>query len=1536
MSSRPLFRSAAAALCAAALLAPGSVRAELFPAGSLIIPTQSNYQDACAVVSTYGLVYSVLRANDGLRATPSLASGAWQTPITVHWVYSSSKKSPNRCVPTNLDYVALYKGSNATPITATPGGVWDDGCDFRLNNNAGVPATLVNNANTAVASDVISWPTINTTNSVGVALAYPNFKTRTVKYDLAVGTNVNSLGYSGGAFVISAGDANAFLALLQGTVSTKDKAGNTIDFSPFKSNGASTCAVTASGSRAIFTTTIPGDTGNAFANVHAVNVHRAKVGFTADDNQKINASPPKIGLLQSNVRDFSDENGNSVLTGSGGIPGGVKGTQLRFYLKSAGLDYPAAGGCHPESYNASYVGASPWPAVYNLCGNGKGVSGQIYDNLDLIDIAGIGGPLTPAIPGGLINKLDGSGKPYYQILWAPHWAGETSTIGGVSCDATCIQTALTNIGTFLQDTLHAHGLLAECASIGTLEGSWDSSQSNPDYNVARTETQSLTCQAGADPTKCVTPTPATTPAAPGLKHDMGNTGVYLPNCTDPTTASGSVCAHFANPSSPFSQIGDYKWYAYSGAVGNYLNANSKGAIYRPSGVVPLIYTVNSLNTSTIATDPRSLAQSDNVTFIQRDNSKREAQIIYLGGHNFTPDVAGTRVALNTMLALGQVLDSKPTAFTGPTVYGNTVVTPLYDRITTPGVPVTWTAFDTSDPSAWIFPFHSGTIRLFSLSSLAAGGNSYQSNNTTAAAVVVPAPVNRNVFTYLGARLETDDRFLPPSYRSGTGTGVLQLGWRPVNIAGGSLTDSGCVDVYGIGPVGSGSSTYAGMVPVVGGNGVCDLQESLALSITAADLGSDFGASETSAIRNKLQLNAELWKAQSVLSMVRGFCYSTGVGGVPNLTPTNANCNVGGSSNVTNLGGFVHSQAAVIPASPLIPDAPTGKVRPTMIYAGALDGQLHAFYLASPSSTEVGYTGPATSIAKTLPDNGVNRPSADTVFNTPRSSFPSGLANGTELWSFIPPGQLPLLKDNKALVDSAPAVADVFGDFAGDGQRTWRTVLVASAGGSNREVFALDVTNPLKPTMLWDLQAPSSNPGVPYATSALQGDDTGTGTACVGTCSARAKAFDWQNRCRAVDLGAGTCRPANYALFPAADNCLSGVCGRQDTGLYNYDRLGASQSVSIGTLRRNNAPVFAAFIATNEPNGNGVNVFAIDLVTGQKLWEWNNPFDPTTYTGLFADKALGAGNTPPVGVSIVSRSLDDQINSLYVGDDEGSLWELDASDGRNNTAYGLTMGGGCLSTPGSCNFPLSQAYDEGQNSAQPISTLSTLFVVRPDIPATSVFKDYIGQTLLAYGTAGTDTVSAISTTVNGAVHLLPISPSLRDNASDIKGDTSGVKLTHAVEKGVAYEVAKTKGGAGTAYFPQVLTGGNRIFGSIVADLTTGRLYFGTTVGASSGIDSRGALSGSIYQLDTTVTSGSPLSTVGAATGGVGGTLAMSYDATTGAATLIASTDKDVFVIKPANSTALPPSTTRAVYTLDGSDQGAQGLVGWILRGSGREN
>jgi len=1525
-----------AALCAAAL-APVPALAATFPAQSLIIPTQSSYQDPCGMVSTYGLIYSVLRANDGFRATGT-AVGNFTGPITIHWVYRTLKGSPNRCVPTNLDNVRAGASavSPAADITTT---TWNDGCDFRLDNSSGVPATLVNNSLPAAANDSTSWTTIDTSgNALGRALAFPNYASRTVKFNGTAATNVTSLQYSGGAFVISASDAPGFLDLLSGTAAVRDAAGNAIDFSAFKTNGAGTCNVSVNGSnQAVFS-------GGALASaaVHKVNIHRAQVPFIADDNARMNGAPPKIGLLQSVDHDYADEGGTSVLTGKNrgdsdpilpgkivGTPTGIKGTQLKYYLRSAGLDFAQAGGCPSGAYN------DPNTNTYNsaaagLCPNGAGVAGQIYDNLDAKDFS-----------SGLINGTT-NGKPNYSVIWAPHWEGRPWKTTGAGCDATCIAAAQAALVTFLEDTSTPRGFLAECATIGFLEGAVNTNEAatyttacNPGYTggnptatvggcypneryINNTNgTQSLTCQASATPGVCATAGSATAAGPLGLTHDLPDVNRRLDNCTDPTATSGSPCIHFAQPGTPFSQVGDYRWWSYSGGVPNYYPAS--GAMYTPS-TQRLLYAVNSLNTATILTDPASQAVADNVTLIQRGGDRNKAQIVYLGGHNYTPDVAGTRIALNTLMALGLVIDTRESAFVGPTVYGDTVLVPTYNRITSQAIPVSWHTFDPSSPSYWLFPYHTGNLRVDNLASLAVGTNAY--NNSAQRYIgVMPAPGQRNLFTYLGGHVSATDSQLPTSYRSTYSHGVAQIGWVPVSFDQSSLDSASTsyTDQFHIGPLtsppGSANPTYAGMV--AGGTlpSISDLQEALGLSITAQELGNDNGATlvEQLAVLTKLNSAPEKTKTRTLIQMVRGFCYST-----LSFTPTNAQCYQLGASNVAHLGGLVHSQPAVVPASALIPEGPTGKHRPTVAYVGGLDGQLHAFYMPS-DGNDAGYTGPATAITD------VN-PAASTIFSNPTTGGFSIPASGTELWAFIPPGQLPFLQTNTAQVDSSPAVSDVFGDFDGTGIRTWRTVLVASAGGSNREVFALDITNPLKPTLLWDIQSSYDSTQLNYAPAVLANDDTGK--------TSNAQAFNWQNRCRALDVTAGTCRAATYVLPPAADDCAGAVCGRLASGLFNYSHLGASQSVSVGVLRRNNAPIYAAFIATNEAGGQGIYVFGIDLVTGAKLWEWNNPYDRESYSATNPRKYAGTGNTPPAGVTVVSRSLDDQVNSVYVGDDEGSLWELDASNGINNTGYAVGLG--CSDTSGSCNFPLNQAYGYSNalfssvDNPQPISTLPTVFRVRSDIPATGIFARYVGQVMLAYGTAGTDSVASVSSPqVSGAVHLLPVGISMRDTVPDLlTGSQAPAKLVHAAAKGVVYEAGLNKDGTGTAMFPQALSSGNRVYGSIAVD-QNGRLFFGTTNGSVTDIDSRGALTGSLYQINTAATSGNALSTFGGAVGGVGGSLGVGYNSS-GQLILVVSTDANLGV--PTPPTAPLP---RQVPPGAGASAPAAGLLGWFIRKAGYE-
>ncbi len=90
------------------------------------------------------------------------------------------------------------------------------------------------------------------------------------------------------------------------------------------------------------------------------------------------------------------------------------------------------------------------------------------------------------------------------------------------------------------------------------------------------------------------------------------------------------------------------------------------------------------------------------------------------------------------------------------------------------------------------------------------------------------------------------------------------------------------------------------------------------------------------------------------------------------------------------------------------------------------------------------------------------------------------ATGVESWAYIPSFVLPNLKaladDNYAnahqfYVDGSPTVSDVWNGSA------WRTVLVAGLNGGGKGYYALDVTNPASPTVLWEFS--DANLGYSY-------------------------------------------------------------------------------------------------------------------------------------------------------------------------------------------------------------------------------------------------------------------------------------------------------------------------------------------------------------------------------------------------------------------------------------------------------------------------
>lgn len=273
-------------LVTSAVLVGGATSAradKTFNIGSLIIPANAAYQSDCGAVAMYGLVYDVLRANAFLEANRAAIcpthSASQTCAIELHYAVNANKLSPNRCTPTNKDAGPAYPGV-PSPTHNDPN--WNDGCDFEVFSAVTTPVKRVNNVTSPpnAGTDV----NVATNATTGVSTVYPQFGGRTVVNTTTTpATDVTTVRYSGGPFVIDAIDAPLFLKLLSGTSLAagiplaKDSSGNTIDFSPFRT-GAGACA---------FGTSIGG----------YVNVHRAQAVFTAPVLRTFSAAPPRVALL---------------------------------------------------------------------------------------------------------------------------------------------------------------------------------------------------------------------------------------------------------------------------------------------------------------------------------------------------------------------------------------------------------------------------------------------------------------------------------------------------------------------------------------------------------------------------------------------------------------------------------------------------------------------------------------------------------------------------------------------------------------------------------------------------------------------------------------------------------------------------------------------------------------------------------------------------------------------------------------------------------------------------------------------------------------------------------------------------------------------------------------------------------------------------------------------------------------------------------------------------------------------------------------
>jgi type IV pilus assembly protein PilY1 len=686
------------------------------------------------------------------------------------------------------------------------------------------------------------------------------------------------------------------------------------------------------------------------------------------------------------------------------------------------------------------------------------------------------------------------------------------------------------------------------------------------------------------------------------------------DCNDATLPVGSVfrstggaCLILAGANQPWAQTGNF---VYDGGQGSFKAFElAAGSAFR-TGVTQVMKT---------STGPTVAAG------FYKDNDTDKGLILYLAGHKFDNGrLWGERLLLNTLFA--HLEDPYvELARSEPVGYKNTRVTPATTRVYQ-GTYVQRPLPDANDiitynaaaAEKWSFPFTTGHLYEYDITDLSTTASAFGTNrNWDASALgasvpfsLLPLPGARRIYTYVG--------------------GSANLGWRRIAF---DHTEVGttCTDANS--------------------DSKCDLAELLALGNSA---GVTVGALKNKGDADRTQAE----KLGLLVSQVRGFCsaHSPKITGTPIMEPSDAQCDRSGQGNKARLGGIDHSTPAVVGPSKYI-TGPTYVNRPVVAYAGARDGMLHAFYV-SPGGSAVA-----------------------TAWSADGDSVPANVTPGQELWAIVPPGQIPRLAYNDAMVDGTINVVDVFGDFPYDrnndgvidwtpnpdaaqderpnGIRRWRTVLVASAaappsdaysfrGGS--ELFALDVTNPLHPVLLWYLDGPTSADG------RFDVDKDGA--------FGPTETFD-------PDL------PATFALkwsdgagvdyYTTDGDVIDGM----KTGRYDFRNLGLTYSTAVAKVWDGGAYKYMLYAATNAvdyhedgdpatayaPTGyRGAEIFALDLVTGQKQWQWEHLYN--------AAAGAGVDNSIPPRMALGDIDANGSTERIYLGDMEGHVWELYSRDGRN--------------------------------------------------------------------------------------------------------------------------------------------------------------------------------------------------------------------------------------------------------------------------------
>jgi type IV pilus assembly protein PilY1 len=329
-----------------------------------------------------------------------------------------------------------------------------------------------------------------------------------------------------------------------------------------------------------------------------------------------------------------------------------------------------------------------------------------------------------------------------------------------------------------------------------------------------------------------------------------------------------------------------------------------------------------------------------------------------------------------------------------------------------------------------------------------------------------------------------------------------------------------------------------------------------------------------------------------------------------------------------LGDFVDSEAVYVKGS-LVNYGDPGysafktynSTRQGMVYIGSNDGMLHAFYAAT------GAMDPTTGQAVATGTTGS-----------------TSVTGGAEAWTYIPSMVLPTLyhladknygTQHHYYVDGTPVVGDICSSNCTTSSATWKTILVGGLNSGGNGYYALDITNPAQPKLLWEFTDP--NMGYTYGNPNIVKLSNGQWVVLV------------------------TSGYNNIASAPAWIANHAYIVGNQYTyGSSTYTvQTAYTSGATFGTLDTSNAS--GQPLTSGDGHGR---LYVLDANSGTLVTSVNG-------TG-WIDTGAGSTTTPSglarIAAVVVNPTTDNTVQEVYGGDLLGNLWRFDVNNNIGATGY----------------------------------------------------------------------------------------------------------------------------------------------------------------------------------------------------------------------------------------------------------------------------